>query len=236
MHLLSPNATADDFMTLVWREPADVKEKFRETCAEDIRECIEAIVEVHARLHEFEMHAPKDDRTATVQLFLYAAHNCIITSLHLLISGLAVPAGNLMRQYGEAVAMALLCSTPRSVAFARYKGDRQRYPFHDSLLDVNKKKVRQALGIKAKHWQSFMKLTKAFDEYSHISFMTLAHQLMLDEPGMLTMIGEYDPAKLTGYKAEFTRRKTGALVLEDLIRLLQGRLPFDPNEDGNASL
>ena len=94
-----------------------------------------------------------------------------------------------MRQYGEAVAMALLCSTPASAAYARYEKEKARYPFHNSLLEVNKKKVRKAVGVEERPWAAFMKLTKAFDDYSHISFMTLAHQMLLDQPGILTMVG-----------------------------------------------
>src|SRR5690242_15037331 len=59
---------------------------------------------------EFDRSVAYDPRTAMVATFCYTAVNSLLTSLHLLVSGLVVPSGNLMRHYGEAVAMALLCS------------------------------------------------------------------------------------------------------------------------------
>jgi len=50
-------------------------------------------------------------RIATVT-FVCTATDSLIPSVQLLLSGMPIPSGNLMRQHAEATAMALLCSSP----------------------------------------------------------------------------------------------------------------------------
>ncbi len=61
-------------------------------------------------LKQFTKSVSADQRAAWVEMFLFAAFNSVLTSAHLLLSGFLIPSGNLMRQFGEACAIAMLAS------------------------------------------------------------------------------------------------------------------------------
>jgi hypothetical protein len=229
-HLLPEDAGEVEIRDLVFRGHADVRDAFAKAFPEEIDACIAAIAKTYSAYRAFERAAPKTRRTAQVQAFVYTALNSIITSLDLLISGMITPAGHLMRQYAESTAMALLCSSPGLMTFARLEKEGKRYPVHDALRDVNNKKARRILDINAEGWNTFIEIAKFYDQFSHASTLVVSAQMMLDRPGMLVMLGDYDEGKADIYRFELIRRRSAAVGLEQLMVVLRDRLPFDPNE------
>lgn len=229
-HLLPEDAGETEIRDLLFRGHGDVRDAFAEAFAEEINECIRAVAEAYSVYRAFEREAPKTKRTAQVQAFVYTALNSLVTSLYLLMSGMLTPAGHLMRQYAEATAMALLCSSPALMTFARFEKEGKRYPIHDALRDVNKKKNRQILDINADGWKTFIEIANFYDQFSHASPLVISAQMMLDRPGMLVLLGDYDTEKSDVYRFEFTRRRSAAVALEQLIVALRERFPFDSNE------
>ncbi len=51
-----------------------------------------------------------DERVHTVYLFLHSALNNAVTSTHLLVAGMPLASGHLMRHYAECIDMAILCT------------------------------------------------------------------------------------------------------------------------------
>jgi hypothetical protein len=229
-HLLPEDAGAQEIRDLLFRGHADVREAFATAFHEEIDASVTAIAETYAIYRTFEAAAERTKRTAQVQAFLYTALNSVITSLYLLISGMLIPAGHLMRQYAEATAMALLCSNPNLLTFARLEREKSRYPVHDALIEVNKKRNRQILDINAEGWQKFMEIARIYDHFSHASQLVISAQMMFDRPGMLIMLGDFDAGKREEYAFEFARRQSAAVALRELIEVLKQRLPFDPND------
>lgn len=229
-HLLPEDAGASEIRELLFRGHGDVRDAFATAFPSEIDGCIAAIAETYSAYRAFERAAPKTQRTAQVQAFSYTALNSLISSLFLLISGMLIPAGHLMRQYAEATAMALLCSHPALITFARFEKEKTRYPVHDALIEVNKKRNRRVLDINAEGWKTFMEIASFYDQFSHASALVISAQMMLDRPGKLIMLGDYDADKSDVYHYEFPRRRSAAVALEQLIVVLTDRLPFDPNE------
>ena len=229
-HLLPEDAGKTEIRDLLFRGHTDVRDAFAEAFKDNIDACISALAKTYSAYRAFENKAPKTKRTAQVQAFIYTALNSLVTSLYLLISGMLTPAGHLMRQYAEATAMALLCSSPALMTFARFEKEGKHYPVHDALRDVNKRKNRQILDIDAGGWKNFIEIANFYDQFSHASTLVVSAQMMLDRPGMLVLLGDYDKEKSDIYTFELIRRRSAADALEQLIVALGERLPFDPNE------
>jgi hypothetical protein len=140
-----------------------------------------------------------------------------------------IPAGHLMRQYGEATAMALLCSSPDLDTFSRLEQSPGEFPAHDSLRLVNRRRTRALLDISADAWQEFMVISGFYDKYSHASELALASQFMFSRSGWLAIGGEFDDAKRPQYQIELRRRVSASHVLTGLTQELYRRaLPKPP--------
>ena len=191
---------------------------------------ISRLADAYAAYRRFETAAtPHNQRSALVQAFLYTAFNSIVSSSFLLLSGMLPPAGNQMRHFGEAFAMALLCSDPRIDAYIRVTKAPDQFPYHEALHLVNKKENRRKLGLRDDFWRAFMQVTKFFDNYSHGGLFTYMSTTMTSQPALLAFIGEFDPGRVDHYEKEWRVRESGARVLALVMEALQQRLPFDRN-------
>ena len=74
-------------------------------------------------------------------------------------------------------------------------------------------------------WKTFGNIAKFYDRFSHASFFSVASQTMFSQPGMLIVLGEFDPEEKEPYRLEMRRRMTAATVVGHLIDYLSERLP-----------
>jgi len=211
--------------TLIISDHAHVRERFLEEFSGEIDEITATLTQAYSAYRRLEDKVRLDDRSAHVQAFAFTALNSLITSTNLLLSGLQLPSGNLMRQYGEASAMALLCSHPSIDVLARMRKDPHSFPYQNAIEIVGRKRNRRLLGLKAPEWKTFGNIGKFYDRFSHASFFAIASQTMFGQPGMLIVLGEFDPEKIEPYRIEMRRRKTAATVLGHLMDYLSERLP-----------
>jgi hypothetical protein len=137
--------------------------------------------------------------------------------MRLLLSGYQVPAGALMRQYAESIAMALLISVPGPVPDL----DRlDEYKVHKALDRVGGKKASAKLGIDREKWEQFRQTSKSYNNLSHPSVVALAAGSMIFETGSLLIGGVFDGEKADAYRAEINRQIGAAEWLMDTERHL----------------
>ncbi len=204
---------------------ASVRGQFASYFAAEIDAIARGLADVLNRYRDLDTAVGKNRRIGTVTAFVYTAANSLLTSVQLLLAGMLIPSGNLMRQYGEATAMALLCSSPALDVFDRVDGSPKTFPVHESLTLVARKRALRALQIDGKAWQGFMSITKFYNDLSHPSVLALYSQFMFAKRGWLILGGEFDQGKLKEYRIELTRRISGARVLASLTEDLVRRVP-----------
>lgn len=101
----------------VLREISDddrqVKDQFAQHLAADLMTLSEALAACFRLLRALNDAASRAEamRTALVAAFVFGVLDDVLTSTKLLVAGKLLPAGNLMRQVIEGIAMASLCST-----------------------------------------------------------------------------------------------------------------------------
>lgn len=216
----------DALRQLLFSDGEAVRQQFCERFPDLVEQLIDGLWEAFQQYRELDALVAQDKRLATVVAFYYTALNSLFTSGYLLLIGLLVPAGNLMRHFGEAVAMALLCCDARLDAYDRFTAGLETFPITSAVDRVNRKRTQEILEVDAAAWASFRELTKFYDKYSHASFLSVASQFMFDRPGFLAFGGEFDPSKHDSYHVELTRRTTAAAGLAGLGEYLverQGR-------------
>ena len=98
-------------------DDGDVRGRFQKEFPTEIEALAHELYQTCGLLRQFTKSVSEDLRAAWVEQFLFAAFNCVLTSAHLLLSGLLIPSGNLMRQFCEACATALLASHGRSTCW-----------------------------------------------------------------------------------------------------------------------
>jgi hypothetical protein len=109
----------------------ETRQRFLQHFGSEIRNFVSEVTRTYSRLQEMPARVPHDIRSGWVEQYLFVAFNSLVTSFHLFISGFHIPAGNLMRHYGEATAIALLLSHGQLNSFHALVRDRRfRYRMH----------------------------------------------------------------------------------------------------------
>jgi len=107
---MSTLLSVEEVRAILFSGNEEIRQNFLQHFGPEINDFASEMVRSYNRLQEMAPRIPFDKRSAWVDEYLFAAFNSLLTSFHLLISGFNIPAGNLMRHYGEATAMALLLS------------------------------------------------------------------------------------------------------------------------------
>ena len=133
-----------------------------------------------------------------------------------------------MRQFGEAIAMAMLCAEPTNGTFERYSELGERYPFHKAVMRVGNATIRQKLGITPDGWAAFQRVTSLYDRFSHASIFSVAGHILLDRPGSVVLGGEFDPGKRFMYELELRRMRSAAQSALAAIQVVEMHSHLDP--------
>jgi hypothetical protein len=164
----------------------------------------------------FASSVSKDRRAAWCEFFMYGAFDFAFTSCHLLITGMMIPAGQLMRLYGESCAMALLCSHHAIDVLDRLESNPRGFPIDDAVRLVHRKRNTELLDVDRDGWQTFKQITEWYDRYSHATVFALQTQLMVSSPEIHVLVSEFDEEKLEIYRKEITLRVSAMNRLCDL--------------------
>ncbi len=155
---------------------------------------------------------------------MFNAANSLLTSFHLFINGFQIPAGNLMRHWSEALAMALLCSDSRIDTLKVLEENPSQFPVQKAMNLVMRDKNARILGISKEAWMEFSRANDLYQEYSHASVLSLATTAMMSNPGGLIIGGEFDHGKLSAYEKEFSRRISACAFSLDIAAMTEQHL------------
>jgi len=220
---MSETLTADDVRIILFSGNEDTRNKFLQHFREEIDNFVSEIARSYNRLQEMPPRVRHEKRSAWVDEFLFAAFNGLLTSFHLLISGFNIPAGNLMRHYGEATAMALLLSHRQINTFDILEKE-FRFPVQNALNMVKKKRNTQLLKVNQQGWERFIEITSFYDQYSHPSVFAAASTHVFSSPGSRQIGGEFDLEKKDAYQKEIRLAISAAKRLYETIEVTEHHL------------
>ena len=213
----------------VFDSNATVQERFRLEFPAEIERAIAGITTAHRALDLFRSSLQSSNQMVTIDLFFHSAVNSVLCSVHHLVSGYPIAAGNMMRHYTESVSMALLCLDPSTGVLDAFSRDRKNYPVHDAPTKLRKKSVRRVLEARlafdADAWETVLQIAELYSQLSHASALSLGYQLMVDTDDMMIIGSEYDPAKREPYGSDLVRRASAAESLTHLIEVTTTILP-----------
>ncbi len=216
MEAMPLRPSADQVRSLVLSDHSHTRQQFIDHFGAELDSLVASLARAFGAYRDVDDQSGLGTRASYVAAFFFTALNCLVTSSQLFLAGMLIPAGNLMRQYGESVAMALLCSAPQLDVLARLERDPKRFPIHTSLDLVNRRAARRALAVDHDGWERFHGITKWYDNFSHPSLLVLQSQIMFSSEGMNSIGGEFDGAKTEQYRIELVRRRSAADLLVNI--------------------
>jgi hypothetical protein len=177
-------------------------------------------------------YAGRDQRRAYSAAFIWNALNDLILSMRLFLSRYQVPAGALMRQFAESIAMSLLMFDPSQV---KDLTNLDKYGVHTAMDKVGQKKISAKLGIDRAGWAQFQKASKTYDKLSHASALALGAGSMVFETGAMLIGGVFDREKTDAYRREISLRISAAERVTDTEDHLIWLWENGPAADGTQS-
>ena len=225
MTAFKPQVSEELVRSLVFSSNQRVQEEFKRHHTEMIERAIKGIKSAHDSLDllRYRLKEKGDVQVATIELFFHAAINSVLCAVHLLVSGYPTPAGNLMRQYTEAVAMALLCLDNASNVLQRFTNNPKGFSVDAAPTMLRNKKRGEALkrliDFDPDAWETALELKEIYDALSHSSAYSLAHALALGAERGMILGGEFDQDKENhgAYAGDLRRYVTAAESLAQLI-------------------
>lgn len=193
----------------------------------EIEALVGALCDTGRALRIFEQRAESTQRSLRVLEFLYLAYHGLATSSHLLISGLLVPAGNQMRFFAEALAMALLCSEPAERVLEDYDANPKRYSIQAAPDRLTRKKTIERLSLDPSASQ-LSRVAKFYSKFSHASVVAEAAIAVGSAGPALDLAVEFREKLIPVYRNELSRRLSAAQALHEAATELARRLSM-PN-------
>jgi hypothetical protein len=160
-------------------------------------------------------------RHARVEMFLLGAFNSLLVSTKLLTICLLVPAGNLMRQFAEAMAMAMLCASNQLNIFERVEIEKEKFPYHDSIRLISTQKSIRALQLEAQGLENNRKVGKLFEHYSHAGIFSLNTFYDNSKGNKPTLGVFFDSGRQFIYEKEMKNRVSACSLLDSSIAIIK---------------
>jgi len=208
-----------DFRKEIFSDNNKVRKKFRKAFHCEIERFIEAVFRAYKTCKSIDNKCKGNKQRSYIAAFLFSGINNLVSSFHLLISGYLVPSGNLMRQFMESLAMAILLSNRDLNYSERFEKEGNKFPVHKALNYVLKDASK--LKINRRGWEEFLKIEKFYDFTSHASAFALANMFHFSRKGVVIIGADFDPAKLKAYAKEINTRISGANCLENIVEGIQ---------------
>lgn len=150
-------------------------------------------------------------------------NNCLSSlyvSTKLLIHGYTLPAGNLMRQFGESIALALLCCTERLQYACQIDECKTTFAYHKAVEYLRKKNVRQALQLDSSGIETLQQVGKYYDDYSHSSYVSAGWAYDFSNGNKYYFGAVFDPIKSDLYEQEFETRISACTLFQNVLLLI----------------
>jgi len=227
-----------EFRGILWSSNSRVQAWFKEQFGDELELAAQSLGQAYFTFKRLQPSVARDERSATVQMFLHVAIASVAASLHHLVSGYPIAAGHMMRHYTEAIAMALMCSNEKTGVYQRYATDRKSFPVHKAPEMLRRTKIKreltQSIGFDSKAWETVLQIAELYDSLSHASALSLGFHMLFTEESGLILGSEFDPAKSKEYRSDIVRRRTAAQSLAHIIPIIMGSLPKREQQHGAA--
>lgn len=191
---------------------SEVRKEFLAHFESDVQAFGEKMAQAVIDWKAFDSGNGTDAEKGLVSALVYSAIMLNIQSMKLFMSGHIVPAGALMRQVAEAIALSLLCSNKELGVLARFSNN--RYSANDAVTHVGRRAKQVSLlpgGLESlREAQSF------YHKYSHVSLLTIAAGMSLQGKGIFVG-ASFDDDKLDAYRKEVATRVSLANVFSNFI-------------------
>ena len=154
-----------------------VRAEYLKHFQQDIQQFSTAMAEAVMRWQAFYRAVEDSERGRRVAALVMTAITLHVVSMKLMISGCTVAAGNLMRQVLEAIAVAFLCSNQELGILDQFIDG--RYSTKKAVRHV----IQQArrLGLVKEGVIQLDRAQNFYHQYSHVSILTIAAGLRLDD-------------------------------------------------------
>jgi hypothetical protein len=222
--LLPSHPSLDEFRAVALSGNDDVLQQFQRHFDQTLNDAVRALHQTYLAFRGLEASCPLVPRVAAVETFLFAAIDAVTTSLALLVRGWPVPAGNLMRQYSEATAIALLFSHPSIDAYDRWERAPDAFDCRAAPHVVARRRNRQLLDLDNEGWARFLQIARWYSQLSHASGVSVGANTLLDGSGGVALNGSFDPSKVDYYEVELVRRRSAADVLRVAMNAMAPRI------------
>jgi hypothetical protein len=217
--MLSRDATFEEFQAVVFSGNDEILRQFQDQFGAEIDRACRSLHGAYSAFRHLEDVSPKTRRASAVQIFAFHALDGIVSSTALLIRGSTVSSGNLMRHFTEGVAVALLFSHSHIESFNLWMASPQTFPFDSAPQILLRRRNRELLKLDHKAWQAYVRLARWYSSLSHASNAAIGANLLFSS-SHVALSGGFDPAKGDYYRAELTRRASGAESLRNILHVL----------------
>ena len=197
-------------------EDKEVKEKFISNFEPEITAFINSIVESYQAWLKYDDSIRSDRRRAFITAFLFNAINNLSTSMKMLISGYAIPSGNLVRQTIESICSAILCSSAQLQYYQQVEQD--KFSSKSSIKLVLKHSKKFHINRNAMIW--LKKLYEFYHKLSHSSSLTLGFNISVGKLGEIYIGSSFDEEKMFAYKKEIANRINLSKNITNVIEAL----------------
>ncbi len=193
------------------------RKQFKQLFDKEINEFVKNIHEAYKLYKPIDKECKNDKRKGYPAVFIYNALHNLVCSFNLLMCGYIVPSGNLMRQFHESAAMAILLSSRKLTYFEKFSKDIKNFKVYQAPLFVKQNLAR--LNINKEGWDNFEKNRSFYHKYSHPTVLSLYSLAALDERDSVVVIGSYfDRGKIKEYRKEIENRIDAASCLKNIIQ------------------
>lgn len=229
-----------------------VRDRFSEHIGQALLELCEALAVC------FRLLGPLNDaanragttRTAFVAGFVFGVLDDILISTKLLVTGKVPASGNVMRQVVEGIAMSILYSSDRPLIVKQATKKKPAvWALYWELLESDDPCTQGHFAISQLGWNATLLGVNAvaierlraakghFNIFSHCGKVTIASRMALEQVGTAYVGGDFDPAKLGGYRNELQQRIALCRVLPPFIERMREAIapPAEPTKQADQA-
>ena len=230
-------SNADDVVREVMEDDNWVKEEFFKHLGDELKvlaQKLAACYQMLPRLNEAADRA-QTEQAALVVGFAYGVLDDILVSTKLLFAGKLMPAGNLMRQAAEGIAVAVLCVSRDLLILDQPKGGPVPARYYEKMLADDPRTEghkaigqlswnRTTLGVSEGGVKGLKRARDRYNAFSHTGKFAIAARVALGKEGQVYAGGHFDVDKVEGYRIELAERIALSEVLPNFFEVLTFRL------------
>ncbi len=206
----------DELRFEIFSSLKEVDEKFQAEHEELVSSFLDSFCKAYNAFEEID-ESDIDKQFATVEMYIFNSLNNLLVSFSLLLSGFLVPSGNLMRNFGESIALSLLCSSYNLHYYKTISKTPTQYPYQKVLTYLLKNQNIKELNLVKAGVDKLACITRQYNNYSHASVFSMGSIFNFSKSGKVYLGAFYDHSKSKVYKKELRIRISACALIENVI-------------------